>query len=133
MMIVVPALAHREDGEPKAVPAFLTCLVATGAEHVAERIDGERGVIKNHRADKEARHQPHHGVAEPEMADEKAESTRNKRWDENAFIQPDQFWKLLQIPHDVRIVIFILLGKNPANVRPIKTLQFGGMNILIRV
>jgi len=89
MMIVVPAFAHREDGEPKAILALLSRIIATTSEHVTQRIDGERGVVENHRAKKESDHQPHHAVAKPEMSDEVAERARNHGRDENILIEPD--------------------------------------------
>ena len=124
MVIVVPALAHRDEREPETVLALLAGLITASAEHVAERINGEGGVIKEHRADEEADDQSHHGIAKPEMADKETECTRNSWRDENVLIQPDQFGKLVQVPNDIWIVFFIFLGENPADVRPIEAFQF---------
>src|ERR1700732_717387 len=48
MVIVVPALAQRNDREPRVVAAGIAGLVALSAEHVRERVDGVCAVVNQH-------------------------------------------------------------------------------------
>lgn len=57
MVIVVPALAHRQKCQDEIVSAVIVGGVAALAEQMTERIDRESGVIKQYCANDEPPHQ----------------------------------------------------------------------------
>src|SRR5690606_30966436 len=54
MMVVVPALAERDDRQQKVVPAGIGRVEPSAADRMRQRIDGERAVIEHRGADEEA-------------------------------------------------------------------------------
>jgi len=100
---------------------------------VAKRIDGERGVIKNHGADEKADDQAHPGVAEPEMTDKEAERSGGDRRDEDPLVEPDQFRILVQVTHDIGVIFLVFLGKDPADVRPVEAFELGRVDVQFRI
>ena len=53
--------------------------------------------------------------------------------DEDQFVEPDQFRELGEVLDDVRVVFLVFVGKHPADVRPVKALELGGMQVLVGV
>lgn len=56
-MIVVPALAERNQRDEKIVAAIVVCRKTAAAKDVRQRIDRKRAVIKEHSADEESPNQ----------------------------------------------------------------------------
>ena len=54
MMIVVPALAHCQNGDRPKIAAVVSGMKPSSAEYVGHRINGKGRVIKDHRADKKS-------------------------------------------------------------------------------
>ena len=129
----MPALAHGENGQPEAVLTCLARLVTARAEHVAKRIDGESGVVKNDGADEKADHKSHRVTAAQQATDEETESSGGDGWNKDIFIEPDQFRELIQILDDIRVIFLVLLGKDPSNVRPVEAFQLGRVEVLVGV
>src|SRR5262245_50476445 len=63
MVVVVPALAHRDERDEEAVPALVAARVALLAEDVGERVDGEGAVPEHDRAHDEAPEENVHAEA----------------------------------------------------------------------
>ena len=73
VVVVVPALAHGEEGEQPVVAGVVAGHVALAAVHMGERVDAEGGVIDRDRAPEEADDQ-----ARP-AADQEAETRKDDR------------------------------------------------------
>src|SRR5262245_51554818 len=50
VVIVVPAFAERDESEEQVVAAVVARVVTAAAEEMPERVDGEGGVVDEHRA-----------------------------------------------------------------------------------
>ena len=82
MMIVVPAFAERDEREQQAVATFIAGVEPALSENVRERIDEERSMKKDRRADEEAPHEQlpaSHAERGSEIVQTCAESDKEQR------------------------------------------------------
>ena len=66
-------------------------------------------------------------------ADQEAEHRGHDRRDEDPLVEPDQLGKLVQVAHGLLVVFLVLGREHPADVRPVKALELGGMEIVLGV
>ncbi len=104
VVVIVPAFSQGNDRQPDAVLAFLTGLITAGAEHVAEGINRESGVIKDDGADDVANDQAHPSVHQ------KAKQSEGKRRQQESFVQPDQLRIFGQILNGFRVILIVFIG-----------------------
>jgi hypothetical protein len=78
MVVVVPGLAHRRQGEPGEVPRLVAGLIAAAAEDVAEGVDAVGEVVEHEDPHQAAPEQPGSG-GEPGAADQVAEDARQRQ------------------------------------------------------
>jgi hypothetical protein len=78
VVVVVPALTHREDAEEHVVATLVTRLVRPRAEDMAHRVDAPRDVLDHEEAREAA---PQNAVQEAEWAAEhrRAEQPRDEQ------------------------------------------------------
>lgn len=127
VVVIVPTFTHGEKSKPEGIFAVLAGLIAAVAKHVAERVDGEGGVIENHRADEKSPDQ-----SDPSANQVDANSGGDGR-NPMVLIEEDEFGKLGQILHRLLVVLFVFIRENPADVRPVKAFELGGMQIFLGV
>jgi hypothetical protein len=136
MVVIVPALAESDDGENEGVPAGFPRLITAGAKEVAEGIDGEGGVIKDHRAKAEAPEEIHHaahGCSSHQETEKKGDDGQEERWDDVVPVNENELRKLGEILHALSIILVIIRSQHPADVGPVKTLLFDGMDVILLV
>ena len=91
VVVVVPALAQRDERDERRVAARVGRGVATPAHHVGQRVHRERAVPQQHRREEEAEDQ-----AAP-AADEVAATPRHPRADPVVLVQPPQLGVLGEV------------------------------------
>ncbi len=123
-MVVVPALAERDQREEPVVAALVPGAVALLAEHVRERVDGVRAVIAGDGGDEEAPHE-HLPAGGAELglrvlqihADEEDRDREHHRHEDVEAIEQAQLGKLHQVPNALQVRREALLRQEPAHVR----------------
>ena len=140
VVVVVPALAGGDQGQPEAVAAGVVRLVAAAAEAVADRVDGEGDVVEHRRAAEQphdhelpaAHAQRRVGRAEPMAQNEECDA-EGDRGDVVVRVEPAELGELREVadPFDPRPIV--AGGHDPAGVRPQESLDAGRMDVLRRV
>ncbi len=115
VMVVVPALAQREERQKPVVLAGVGGLVAAGAEQVRKGIDGEGVVPQEYGAQAE---RPDEQVP---AADEPDHRSQGYGRNHVIFIQPAQLGKFREIADVVQTRVIVFVGHDPADVRPEKS------------
>ena len=127
VMVVVPAFAHREHGEPEVVTARVFRGVAASAPDVGERIDRERRVQKEtcgHEVPPQASLEPKQNRA----------ADAERPWaDEVVFLEPAQFGISGEIRDHVEARAFVFATEPPAHVRVPKATTCGAMQVAFGV
>ena len=127
MVVVVPALAHGEEGEDPVVAAVVARHIDLVAMHMRQRIDAEGRVIQRDRGPEEA-----HEQAAP-ARDQIAEHGEHDGGGEFEAVQKAQlriFRKILDLHEIGRIVA---AGEDPADMGIEKALVARGVDVRIRI
>ena len=112
VMIVVPALAERDEREDQRVAAGVRRAVAAAAEQVRQRVDEERAVIEEHGRQEEP-DEEHAPPACRQQAD-----GEHRRGHEVVPVQPHELGVLREVGDRVGRRVVVLLAQNPADVGP---------------
>ncbi len=110
VVVVVPALAHGEDGQDRVVAGVVAGHIAPRAAHMGQGIDAEGGVVDRHRAPAEADHQA--GPA----GQEKAQGAQGDRRQQLVSVQPAQLGVARKILDLDQVGIGVAPVENPADV-----------------
>src|SRR5256885_2021136 len=127
VMIVVPAFAEGHESEEPVVAAGVRGLVTARTEKMRERIDGEGVMPEERGAEAEAPED------ERKAADEKKRGNENGWGNEIVFVEPAKFGKFGEVADVVDPRADVLVGHNPAEMRPEKTEERGGMEIVFLI
>ena len=110
MMIVVPALAHGDDGEKPIVAGIVAGDVAPLADEMGERIDAEGPVIDGDRAPEEADDE-----ARP-AGDGEAEDGEHESRDLFVAVEPHQLGEFGEIRDPIDVHRLLAAGEDPADM-----------------
>ena len=116
VMIVVPALAERQQGHPPAIGGEIACGKAARTPRVRGRIHQPRGVQADHGAHENSPHQEWHS------ADGQQNHAQNNHRDVVKFRNPDVEFVLGEVGNVAgqrgRVMVHGLAHENPAHVCP---------------
>src|ERR1700678_2102450 len=137
VMVVVPSLAQRDDGEPDIVTAGVAGLVALAAEDVRQVVDGVGAVVNGHGGHEEPPHQhlpavraqARRHVLEQNTEQEDADSENRRHYDVET-IEEAKFRVLQQILDPRQIRGEMHMRHEPAHMAPKKPVLHGRMYIL---
>src|SRR6202789_3462915 len=137
VMVVVPSLAQRDDGEPDIVAAGVAGLLALAAEDGGQGGDGVGAVVNGHGGYEEppyqhlpaVRAQARRHVLEQNTEQEDADSENRRHYDVET-IEEAKFRVLQQILHPRQVRGEMLMRHEPAHVAPKKAMLHGRMHIL---
>ena len=125
MMVVVPGLPKGEPPEPGIIPRLIAGLVALGAKDVDQGVDGEGGMVGQHRAHHPgpeqglaARHARFRVGLPIEVADEEVERIGKDRHNGVEAIDEAEFGKLREIGDQLRAAPIVPRGEEPKHVAP---------------
>lgn len=124
VMVVMPALAERNQGQNAVVFARIRRLIATPAENMRERVDRKRPVPEEHGAHDESPEVRGHA------ADEIDRNTKKHRRNEMKAIQPAKFWVFREILDPSPVGFVIGIAQDPARMRPPETVANRGVDVL---
>src|ERR1044071_616941 len=112
MVVVVPALAHREQREGEVVARVVVGGVAPTAPHVGERVDRVGGVPAYDLADEEAPHQAGRAAERPERQSEPEHRQRPPA------VEPLELGVLRKVLDPLELGVLEVAAQDPALVRP---------------
>ena len=137
VVIVVPALAERDQREEPVVAARVAGLVALLAEHVRQRVDGVRAVRAQHRRHEEApdQHLPAVGVQArrpllQRHAEEEHADGEQHRHDDVEAVEPAQLGEVHEIAHALQVRRETFLRQEPAHVGAHEAVLDGRVRVL---
>ena len=127
VMVVVPAFPQSDEGEHPIVLAGVRGREAAIAENVGERVDGERAMPEKRSA--EAESPSKQGPATDEQEGNSQDGGRKQV----ILVQPAKLGEFGEVADVVETGFIILIGKNPADMRPPEAEERGGMEIVFLV
>ena len=127
VVVIVPAFAEGDQGKDETILAGVGGEVAARAEEVRERIDGEGAVPEHHGAEAEAPEE------ESPPTDEIEDHGEDHGRHEVIFIEPAQLGVLREVADVFETSVVVLVGDEPADMRPEKAKQRGGVEIVFGV
>src|SRR5947207_5568029 len=127
VMIVVPAFAEGHESKEPVVAAGVRRLITARTEKMRERIDGEGVMPEGGGGEAEAPED------ERKAADEKKRDNENSWRNEIVFVEPAKFGKFGEVADVVDPCADVLVGNNPAEMRPEKTEERWGMEIVFLI
>src|SRR5262245_53841444 len=111
-MVVVPAVAEREQRNPEVVAALVTALVALRTVAVPEGVYREGHVVEDNRAHEEAPHD------EFETADGEESDSEHERWQHREAIDEAQLRIAREVADQGEVGLAVAAAQQPAHVRP---------------
>src|SRR6185437_7477943 len=127
VMIVMPALAHGDDGEKPVVARVVAGDIAPASDEMGDRVDAERRMIDRDRAPEEADDQPR------PASDGETEDGERERRRQFVTVEPHQLRITGEIRHPGEIGHLLAAGENPAEVTVDETEAARRMNVELRI
>src|SRR6516165_2330224 len=126
-MIVVPAFTEGDEREHPVILAGVGGIKAAVAENVRERVDGERAVPEQRRAQTETPGEQAPAAGQPQS------DAEERRRDEVILIEPSELGKLGEVADVVEARVVVTVREDPADVRPPEAEERGRVQIQLLI